>query len=122
MLAVLVVPGSGDDADGDRSTTTAITVAGDDSFFSILTAPRRVEVTATEGGTVRIDVEAVAGATSYEAVAVVPSADAGTRIESAEPVILSELAVADNPCWIVRALGDGGRISDDSETACAPTG
>ncbi len=117
VALLLIVPRGGDD--DVASTTTVITVAQDDTFFTILAPPTDVVVTTSASGDVEITVGAVPGATSYEAESVSPSTDAGVRTQSDTPSLSAPVDVSLAPCWVVRALGDGGRISDDSAVACA---
>lgn len=108
-------------SDDSASTTTVITVERpDDDFSPVLDAPGAVVVSVAADGTVRIGFDAVAEAERYEAESVAPSDITGLRAEGETSELDTGVSVDDARCWVVRAIGQGGRISADSPTECAP--
>jgi hypothetical protein len=83
-----------------------------------LAVPGSVTVTAAGEDRFRVDAEAVDGATGYEITPV--NADVEPVTVAADDLPATVLAPdATNLCVVVRAVGDGGRISRDSDPACA---
>ena len=75
-------------------------------------------MTATADGTFSVEVQPVEGATAYEIEPLNPAIDQITVAADALPGSVPAAEVA-NLCVVVRAIGDGGRISRDSAPACA---
>jgi tRNA A-37 threonylcarbamoyl transferase component Bud32 len=115
--AGIALAGGGDDDTGP--TTTDPTVSSpDDTFYATLTPPASVRVTAGAGGTFSVDLQPVEGATAYEIEPVNAAIEQITVAADALPGSVPAAGVA-NLCVVVRAIGEGGRISRDSAPACA---
>lgn len=114
--AVAIVGGDGDE--GPATPTTVVGSGPDDTFYDTLAVPVSIAVSATGAGRFEVDIPPVDGATGYEVTAV--NADVEPVIAAADELPATILAPdADQLCVVVRAVGAGGRISRDSEPACA---
>ena len=117
-IAVIVVGvlalGGGDDA--ADTPTTAPTIAPPDTFYDALVAPTGVAVSAVGDGTFSVAASPVDGATSYEIEVVGASSDPVTAAVLPATV---DGAGATTLCVTVRAVGESGRVSRDSEPACS---
>jgi hypothetical protein len=113
---IALAAGGGDDT--TTSTTDADVSRPPDTFYATLSPPASVGVTPAAGGTFTVEVQPVEGATAYE---IEPLNAAIEQVTVAADALPGSIAAADvaNLCVVVRAVGEGGRISRDSAPACA---
>jgi tRNA A-37 threonylcarbamoyl transferase component Bud32 len=116
LVAGIALLGGGDGA-SVATTTVPASAAPPDTFFATVATPRSVTVTKVADGSFRVDVAPVEGAIGYE---IEPVGGAPTVSVDADalPATL-EAPGAAALCVVVRAVGDGGRISRDAPPACS---
>ena len=117
VIAGIVLLGGGGDDDASP-TTPAASSAPPDTFFDTLEAPTSVTVALTGAGVFTVDVAPVDGATGYEIQPVGSGVDTVSVGADGLPATV-DAPGATSLCVVVRALGEGGRISRDSEPACS---
>lgn len=123
VAAVAAVAGAvaivgGDGGEGPATPTTVVASGPDDTFYDTLAVPGSVTVSATGDGRFEVEIQPVDGATGYEVTAV--NAGVEPVIAAADELPVTLIAPdADPLCVVVRAVGEGGRISRDSAPACA---
>jgi hypothetical protein len=117
VVAGIALAAGGDDDTGSSTTDIAVS-SPPDTFYDTLSPPASVRVIAAGDGEFRVELDAVEGATSYEIQPVGATLEPITVAAADLPATLSA-AEASTLCVVVRAVGEGGRISRDSAPACS---
>jgi hypothetical protein len=114
---IALAAGGGDDDTGPSTTGGAVS-RPPDTFYATLSPPVSVGVTAAADGTFSVEVQPVDGATAYEIEPLNAAVEPVTVAADALPGSLPATG-GGNLCVVVRAVGEGGRISRDSAPACS---